>query len=206
MPFHFNLKLSHVALSLMLPLSCMLACFSTLKLSSLHLVMFKHPYLIHMKSNSIKNSTIDSTFHFHLVFHFKRIFLPSNSKKILQSKKSFKVPPCIIIFWKSRWHFLLMRHGLWILTTWPSHSYALAYCRPVHLISIELQSIGNNLSTRPKNFLFYFNCYYLAICVVTLIVLFSTKIVRYKILRLKVKNNNFILIFILHVNKYIFEP
>jgi hypothetical protein len=38
---NFNLKLAHVALSHVLP------CFSTLKLSSLHLMFFRHPYLTH---------------------------------------------------------------------------------------------------------------------------------------------------------------
>jgi hypothetical protein len=51
LPFHFNLELSHVALSLVLPLFHMLPYFPILKLSSLYLVIFKHPYFTHMKSD-----------------------------------------------------------------------------------------------------------------------------------------------------------
>jgi hypothetical protein len=35
----------------------------------------------------------------------------------------------------------------------------LAYCRPIHLIFIEFQSIDSNLGTPPKTFFFFFNCY-----------------------------------------------
>jgi hypothetical protein len=52
LPLQINLELSHVALFLVLLLSHVLPCFPTLKLSSLYLVIFRHPYLIHMKSNS----------------------------------------------------------------------------------------------------------------------------------------------------------
>jgi hypothetical protein len=47
----FNLELSHVVLSLLLLISHVLPYFPILKLSSLHLVIFKHPYLTYMKSN-----------------------------------------------------------------------------------------------------------------------------------------------------------
>jgi hypothetical protein len=40
--------------------------------------------------------------------------------------------------------------GLWILTIQPSHSYTLAYCRPIYLISIEFQNIENNQGSLPK--------------------------------------------------------
>jgi hypothetical protein len=36
------------------------------------------------------------------------------------------------------------------LTMQPSHSYALAYCRPIHLISIEFQNIDNDPGSPPK--------------------------------------------------------
>jgi hypothetical protein len=42
---HFNLELPHVALFHVLP------CFSIVKLSLLHLVIFRHPYLTHKKSD-----------------------------------------------------------------------------------------------------------------------------------------------------------
>ena len=65
---------------------------------------------------------------------------------------------------------------LWlqILTTWRFRFYTLSYWSPIHLISIEFQNIDNNLGTLPKNFFVIFNCYDLAICVVTLTGTFST--------------------------------
>jgi hypothetical protein len=50
----------------------------------------------------------------------------------------------------------------------------LANCRPIHLISIEFQNIENNHGSLPKNLFFPFNCYNLAIHVVTLTEIFST--------------------------------
>jgi hypothetical protein len=50
-PFHLNKELFHVALSHVSPLSHELPCFPILILSSLHLVIFRHPYLTYMKSN-----------------------------------------------------------------------------------------------------------------------------------------------------------
>jgi hypothetical protein len=40
--------------------------------------------------------------------------------------------------------------GLWVLTIQPFHSYTLAYCRPIHLISIEFQNIDNDQGSPPK--------------------------------------------------------
>jgi hypothetical protein len=48
-PLGINLELSHVALFIVLPLFHVLPYFRTLKLSSLHLVIFRQPYLTHMK-------------------------------------------------------------------------------------------------------------------------------------------------------------
>jgi hypothetical protein len=97
--------------------------------------------------------------------------------------------------------------GLWMLTIQPSHFYTLAYCRPIHLISIEFQNIDSNSGSPPKKYFFPFNCYNLAIREVTLteIFLHTIGIVRYKILWLEVKNYHFILIIGPHVNKYIFQ-
>jgi hypothetical protein len=83
----------------------------------------------------------------------------------------------------------------------------LAYCKHVHLISIEFQNIDNNLGNPPKIFSFLFNCYNLPIHAVNLskILLQTIRIVRFKILGLKAEKNGFIFIFILHANKYIFE-
>jgi hypothetical protein len=46
---------------------------------------------------------------YYLVFYLKKIFLSSNSEKILW-KKYLKVPPCRnLLFWKPRWPLLHMR-------------------------------------------------------------------------------------------------
>jgi hypothetical protein len=74
----FNLELSHVALSPVLPLFHELPCFPTLKLSSLYLVIFGHPYLTHMKSHSIifGGNLTHQFLHIHpLDFPFKENFL-----------------------------------------------------------------------------------------------------------------------------------
>jgi hypothetical protein len=63
------------------------------------------------------------------------------------------------------------------------------------------------MAPHQKNFFFPFNCYNLAIHVVTLteIILQTISIVRYKILRLEVEKHYFIFIIGPHVNKYIFQ-
>jgi hypothetical protein len=53
LPLHLNLELFHMALSHVLYLSHVLPYFSTLILPSLHLVIFRHPYLTPIKSDSI---------------------------------------------------------------------------------------------------------------------------------------------------------
>ena len=86
-----------------------------------------------------------------------------------------KVLPCKIIFFENQddlcflWDF-----GLQILTPWPFHFFPLAYFKPIHLISIKFQNIENNLDTTLKNFFISFNCYNLAILVVTLTETIST--------------------------------
>jgi hypothetical protein len=98
--------------------------------------------------------------------------------------------------------------GLWILTTQPSHSYTLAYCKPIHLISIEFQNIDNNSSSPPKK---TFSSPSIVIILQSMRSLWlrfflqTISIVRFKILLLKVEKEHFILIFILHAMKYIFE-
>jgi hypothetical protein len=46
---HFNLELSHVALSHVSPSSHVLPCFPTKNLSLLHVVIFRYPYLTYAK-------------------------------------------------------------------------------------------------------------------------------------------------------------
>jgi hypothetical protein len=78
-----------VALSHVWPLSHVLPYFSTLIPSSPHLVIFRHPYLPHTKSNLEFFSAIDSAIHFlhicRLDFHLKEQILPSNFEKIIWS-------------------------------------------------------------------------------------------------------------------------
>jgi hypothetical protein len=151
---------------------------------------------------------MNSTHHFlhiyPLDFPFANIFLPSGSKKILWSNKFLKYPLVEIIFHENQDDLCFLEDlGLWILTAWPFHSYALAYCKPIHLIFIEFGNIDNNLGTPPKKC----SSPSLAICAITLIEIFlqSIRIVRHKILQLKKVKIHFIFIFILYANKYILE-
>jgi hypothetical protein len=61
------MALSHVS-----PLSHVLPCFPILMQSSPHLVIFRHPYLTHMKSNSrnLKCYEFNTSFSSHLPFRF----------------------------------------------------------------------------------------------------------------------------------------
>jgi hypothetical protein len=61
-----------VALSHMSPLSHVLPCFPILIQSSLHLVIFKHPYLTHTKSNSrnLKCYKLSASYSSHLLFRY----------------------------------------------------------------------------------------------------------------------------------------
>ena len=56
----------------------------------------------------------------------------------------------------------------------PSHSYTLAYYRPIYLISIEFQNIENNQGFQSKKLFSPFNIYNLAIYEVNLNEIFST--------------------------------
>jgi hypothetical protein len=82
-----------VALSHVLPSSHVMPCFPILILSSLHLVIFKHPYLTHMNLWSLileifsdMNSALQFLHIYHSDFHLKKNPLPSNFEKILWSK------------------------------------------------------------------------------------------------------------------------
>jgi hypothetical protein len=122
------------------------------------------------------NSALHFLHMYQLDFHLKKKILPSNFEKILWSNSFSRDPLVEIIFYKNQDGICFFRDlGLWILTIQPSHSYTLANCRPIHLISIEFQNIENNHGSLPKNFFFPFNCYNLAIHVVILTEVFSTK-------------------------------
>jgi hypothetical protein len=147
--------------------------------------------------------------HIHLLdFHLKKKILPSNFEKILWSNKFLKVPLVeivfyenhdgICIFWDLRLSFLTVQH---------SHSYTLAICRPIHLISIEFQNIDNNPGSPPKKISFPSIVIILQFVRLLWMRFFlqTISIVRYKILRLEVEKCHFILINDPHVNKCIFQ-
>ena len=94
------------------------------------------------------------------------------------------------------------------MTTQSFHSYTLAYCWPIYLISIESQNIESHLCNPPEELFIPCDCYNLIIWAVTLIEIFSQsiRIVRYKNLWFKVEMDHLILIFVLHANKFLFEP
>ena len=141
LPLHLNLELSNVALSHVLPY------FPILMLSLLHLVIFRHSYLTQMKSDSGNFQCHELVLHFSYIhrldFSLKEIFLLSNSKKIMGSNKFCKVFPCRDLF------FLENQDDLHIRIQ-SSHSYTLACCRPIHLISIEFQNTDIHPSNLPK--------------------------------------------------------
>jgi hypothetical protein len=61
----------------------------------------------------------------------------------------------LLLLWYQDDLCFLWDRGFWILTTWPSHSYTLAYCRPTHLIYVGFHSLDNNLGAPPKK---HFKC------------------------------------------------
>jgi hypothetical protein len=145
-----------VALSHLLPLSHVLPYFPILMQSSPHLMIFKHPYPTHTKfdSRNLKCYEFSTSYSSHLPFRF-----PLKEKKCcLQTLKRFygvtslwRYPLVEIIFYENQDGIcFLWDLELWILTIQPSHSYTLAYCRPIQLISIEFQNIDNNQGSLPK--------------------------------------------------------
>jgi hypothetical protein len=125
--------------------------------------------------------------------HLPFRFLLEEKKSCLQNLRrfygvtSFSMYPLVeIIFYGNQdGIFFLWDLGLWILTIQPSHSYTLAYCRPIHLISTEFQNIENNQGSLPKKFFFPFNCNIILQSMRSLWLRFFLQtigIVRYKIL------------------------
>ena len=98
LPLHLNLELTHVALSYVSPLFHVLHYFPNLKLSFLHQVMFKHPYLTYVNFYLEIFSAMNSTHHFLYIycldFYLKKIISPSSFEKILWNNKFLKVPTC----------------------------------------------------------------------------------------------------------------
>jgi hypothetical protein len=133
-----------VALFHVLPLSHLLPSFPVMMLSSLHLVIFRHLYLIHMKSDfrNFYCYEFNTSFSLHLPFRFKKKILPSILRRFYGVTSPSRYPLVEIILYENQDDIcFLWDLGLWILTIQPSHSYTLAYCKPFHLISIEFQNI-----------------------------------------------------------------
>jgi hypothetical protein len=98
-----------------------------------------------------KLNAMNSACHFfsHLLFGFST--WRNETMKNSLGWQFLKIPHCRILFFENHDdHCFLWDLGLWILTIWPSHSYTLVYCRPIHLNSIELQSTNNDPYIPPK--------------------------------------------------------
>jgi hypothetical protein len=139
----------------------------------------------------------------------KKNILPSNFEKILWSNKFLKVPPCRNDFYEKQDGIcFLWDLGLWILTIQPSHSYTLAYCKPIQLISIEFQNKNNNQGSLPKKTFSSPSIVIILQSIWSLWLRFFLQIVsivRYKILRLEIEKHHFIFIIGPHVNKYMVQ-
>jgi hypothetical protein len=107
------------------------------------------------------NSTLHFLHIYRLVFHLKK-------KSYLQTLKRFygvttfsRYPLVEIVLYVNQDGIFFLRNlGLWILTIQPSHSYTLAYCRPIHLNSIEFQNIDNDQGSPPKKLFLLFQLLY----------------------------------------------
>jgi hypothetical protein len=121
--------------------------FSILLLSSLHLMIFKHPYITLIQSPIIEifsamNSALCYLPIYCLDFHLKK-------KSCLQTLKRFygitsfpRYPLLEIIFYENQDGLcFLWDLGFWILTIQPSHSYTLAYFRPIHLNLLNFKTL-----------------------------------------------------------------
>jgi hypothetical protein len=136
------------------PMCCPL--FPILILSSLHLVIYRHPYLTHTKSN-FRNFFVILIQHFIFFtsafknFHLKKISCHQTLRRFSRVTNFSRYPLEGIILYDNQNDICsLWDLGLWILTTELFHSHTLAYCRPIHLISIEFQCIDNNPGSPPK--------------------------------------------------------
>jgi hypothetical protein len=148
--------------------------------------------------------------HWHVHISVKNLpLIPKGPKSFEKVISLWRYPFVEIIFYENQNGIcFLWDIGLWILTIQPSHSYTLAYCRPIHLTSIEFQNIDNDHSSPPKKIISYPSTLMILQSVRSLWVrlfLHSIGILRYKILWLKVEKHHFILIIGPHVNKYMFK-
>jgi hypothetical protein len=161
-----------------LPLSHVLPCFPNLILSSLHLLIFRHPYFTHIKSDCRNFGTMNFALYFFHIYPF--YWKISIGRKIswfqtLTRVTSFLRYPLIEIF------FLIMNMTFASYKTLDFESWLynlpilifFSYFRPIHLISIELQNIDNNSALHQIFISFHFNCYNIAIRAITLTKIFS---------------------------------
>jgi hypothetical protein len=112
---------------------------------------------------------------YHLDFHLKKIPCHKTLRRFFEVISFSRNILIELIIFESQDDFcFLWDLGLCMLTTQPSNSCTLPYCGPIHLISIEIQNIENNLGILPKNFFYPFNCYNFAIRPCTLSKIFST--------------------------------
>jgi hypothetical protein len=155
------------------------------------------------------NSALHFLHIYHLNFHLKKESCLQTLRRFYGVTSFSRYPLVEIIFYENQDGIcFLWDLGLWILTIQPSHSYTLAYCRPVHLISIEFQNIENNHGSLPKK---TFSPPSIVIILQSMwshwlrFFLETISIIRYKILQLEVGKHHFIFIISPHVNKYIFK-
>jgi hypothetical protein len=108
---------------------------------NIHISLIESPIL---EIFSAMNSVLHFFHIYNLDFYLKIKILPSNFEKILWSNKFLKVLVKIIFYENQDGIFFSWDLRLWILTIQPSHFYSLAYFRPIHVISIEFQSIDSD--------------------------------------------------------------
>jgi hypothetical protein len=78
------------------------------------------------------------------IFHLKNNSCLQTLRRFYGVTSLWRDPFIEIIIFENQDDFcFLWEFGLWIFTTQPFHSHTLAYCRPIHQISIEFQNIDN---------------------------------------------------------------
>jgi hypothetical protein len=108
----------------------------------------RHPYFTHAKSKfrNFKCYESSTSFSSHLPFRFplEKKFCPQTLRRFYWVISFSRYLLVEIIFYENQDGIcFLWDLGLWILTIQTSHSYTLAYCKPIHLIFIEFQNIDN---------------------------------------------------------------
>jgi hypothetical protein len=101
-------------------------------------------------------SALNSTHHFiHIYcldFQLKKISCLQTLRRFYGVTSFSRYPLLEFIFLKIKLFFASCETWALNLDYKPSCSYTLAYCRPIHLFSIEFQNIDSNSCTPPKSF------------------------------------------------------